>query len=154
MKWIIPFYFSNHTVNRITRFFFDFKTSPIFSLNKIFPKVKKILLLKKQTFQKENISRNSSTVFFQSKILFRLKKAAQNISQNLRPYSPNIPEIFREAWFCRYYIWNTLDTVLYLFWDSVQGFSKKNAFPKWMFNWVFLNWHIDKNLWEIKPIQA
>jgi len=68
------------------------KTNPIFSLNKIFPKVKKISLLKKQTFQKENISRNSSTVFFQSKILFMLKKAAQNISQNLRPYSPNILE--------------------------------------------------------------
>ena len=63
----------------------------------MFPKVKKILLLKKQTFLKESISRNSPTIFFQ-KILFRLKKAAQNISQNLRPYSPNIPKkIFRES---------------------------------------------------------
>ena len=86
------FFSSQITSLKSHSFFSDLKIGPIFSLNKIFPKVKKILLLKKQTFQKENISRNFPIVFFQSKILFRLKKAAQNISQNLRPYSPNIPE--------------------------------------------------------------
>ena len=145
MKWIIPFYFSNHIVT-ITRFFLILKTSLIFYLNKIFPKVEKILLLKKKTFLEVNISRNSSNVFFQSTIPFRLKKAPQNIPKISDLIVQIFQKIFCEPWVCRYHIWNSLDTVLYLFRDGVQGFSKKKTFPKWMFNWDFLNWLIDKNL--------
>jgi len=79
----------------IIRFFLILKTSLIFYLNKIFPKVEKILLLKKKTFLEVNISRNSSNVFFQSTIPFRLKKAPQNIPK----ISDLIVQIFQKI-FC------------------------------------------------------
>jgi len=47
---------------------------------------------------------------------------------------------------------NALDTILSLFWDSIQGFFKKKTFPKWMSDWDLLNWHINKNLQRIKSI--
>jgi len=66
---------------------------------------------------------------FQIKLLFWLIKIVQNISQNLRLYSPKYFGKFRVAWSCRVlcqeHIWTLFSAC---FWDSVQSFSTRKPF--------------------------